>query len=271
MEDKERKNDNNNWDGLVLKPRKEGKLKKKRKRTQSSLSDKGIESEVQENVMLLKEAQRLRHTTRRSGLSQASKLRGLKQDNHDEESGPANDVAGGLGKAFATERSTHVEEERMSRYVEEKMREKFGDTKPEAQVVDSAKQYEEELYTIPVHLRSTSQRLYDPIEGLPASGVEEVELPEAVRKRNEIATQKAKVALMTQRRRAASERREGEKIVGNVSVNFLQHQKDKRQTAANSTTLAAKDDVGYAQDNESKRELATDAQAVERWRKRWRK
>lgn len=247
-----------NSDGLVLKPRKTKQFKKKRKRIQSSITeDTTVETEVQANVLLLKEAQRLRDTSRRSGLPQGTKLRGKKK----ETDSAIGDVAGGLGKAFAVERSAHVEEERMTKYVNEKMREKFGDSEPEAPVIDVAKKFEDELYAIPDHLRGDTRTMYDPGEGLPASGVEEVELPESVRKRNEKATELAKKQLLSRRGTRSKDNRGEIEVGGNMSANFLQH---RTQRTGNKVMESGKGDG-------EKREMATDAQALERWRKRWRK
>ncbi len=263
-----------NPDELVLKPRKSTQLKKKRKRAHLSVSDAAAESEVQTNVLLLKEAQRLRDTSRRTGLPQANKSQGPKLESNDDGDTGANDVAGGLGKAFATERSARAEEERMARNVDEKMRERFGETQPEAPVLDAAKQYEDALYAVPEHLRQESRPMYDPSEGLPAAGVEEIELPGTVRKHNEIATHEAKNKLMAHRVTSAHGERHEPEVVGNMSVNFLQHRKERDQNYADSTnTLAGSEPetVRRAQSRENSREMATDVQAVERWRKRWRR
>lgn len=166
------KRESNDEDAFeLLKARKGRVSKKKRRRVNTVLDDTKAEAEgegdMSTDIHLIKEAQRMRDAVRRAQRKPRPTVASKEDETADASSG------------FAAERATHLETERMARYVEERMHERFGGGDDNSgadspKPTDVAKQFEEELYSVPEHLNGKERAPYDPAAGLPAGGVEEV-------------------------------------------------------------------------------------------------
>lgn len=231
---------------------------------------------------LMREAQRLREQARQSALA-------LSEERVRDTAPAAGDDGGaveeGLRTNFAMERSGVAVEERMDMFVEEKMRERYGG---EEEDVRGGEADENDLYVIPAHLKVPRRPLYDPGEGLPAAGVEEVELGEEVRLRNEEETKHARAEL-TAAQESGRGRRPELVTSGNVSANFMKHRKEwiemhvggrpddsasgrGAQGAAEGGTGAGGRGGREGGNAGSKRPpQATDMMIADRFRKRWRR
>lgn len=249
----------------VLKPRKRTRCgQKKRKRLAITLQNgDDDEDNVHDDVLLLKEAQRLRAKAHRAALPQASRSK----QRYDTASQTDNDIA--LARSFAAERSTQEVDEQMVRYIDEKVRQQFGETGHKNATVDLAKRFEDELYAVPDHLRAAVRPLYDPDNGLPDAGVEEIELPDAARVRNERATAAARAKMNRER---AKHGNVDVPVAENVAANYVRHRQewfDARVKDANDTEQSQRTYVRGGGGNK-RFEVATDAAAIERFKKRWR-
>lgn len=310
VEDAPRETSGDETLNVRFKPRKRARHARVR-RTAAASADTDAQAKESEatrhDVVLLREAQQFRVSARRNALGNGlvRPVSTSVQPNSESEA----DVAQGLQNSFAVERSGHAIEARMDKYIEEKMRERFGVTKDEnaeRKDVSGDGGFEDELYAIPEHLRVAQRPMYDPGEGLPASGVEEVQLPDEVRKRNEEETRKAKEALLEARARNAEKVDKQFMAQSNVSANFVKHRREWIEThvgtrggrgTSKARQLGAvarpskhgeggRQEAGKANSEDRERggrahasynnnarryELATDSLVLDRFRKRWRR
>eukprot|EP00188_Purpureofilum_apyrenoidigerum_P000372 Plantae.Rhodophyta-Purpureofilum_apyrenoidigerum.ctg1160.p1 GENE.Plantae.Rhodophyta-Purpureofilum_apyrenoidigerum.ctg1160~~Plantae.Rhodophyta-Purpureofilum_apyrenoidigerum.ctg1160.p1 ORF type:complete len:254 (-),score=73.19 Plantae.Rhodophyta-Purpureofilum_apyrenoidigerum.ctg1160:350-1111(-) len=139
------------------------------------------------DLEVLLEAQRMREARRKWKNTSASAGRGSIRIIHDEDEEP---VLAGLRSNFATERENEHLEQQCERYIEEKMVSRgYGSSNKSN--VDDGRDNDDELYRVPENLRVKEKSAYDPGEGLPAAGLEEVELDDSTRKQNEEETMRA--------------------------------------------------------------------------------
>eukprot|EP00178_Gracilaria_changii_P023376 TRINITY_DN707_c0_g1_i1.p3 TRINITY_DN707_c0_g1~~TRINITY_DN707_c0_g1_i1.p3 ORF type:complete len:289 (-),score=50.78 TRINITY_DN707_c0_g1_i1:1446-2312(-) len=173
--------------------------KARKKRLQKEKDDKLDDDErvSKTDLLLIKEAQAMREKTRIAALD--TKLTGrkskLSSEKVDTETGKEHESTAGLRNDFAVERSNNLMEEHMNKYIEEGVRRRFGDPESLGTTTKGSVLEEDSMYAIPEHLRVEARQQYDPGEGMPAAGVEEVELPEDVRRKNEIETLRAREEL----------------------------------------------------------------------------
>lgn len=229
-------------------------------------------------LLMMRKAQILRERSRRVAMDIAIAAGPPTQDESGEEKGVLNDVIGELKNQFAVEKSGHVSEERMRNYVEEGMRRKFGDGQTEG-VNDSGHGSQRDLYSIPERLRVEEGPLYDPGEGMPAGGVEEVEVSQEMKRQTEVATKKARAELVM---RAAKQKREDRVVSGarNISADYVKHKRDWLDehcgNDAPNTDVEAAAEGGSGEGSKGDRNrrryaTASDAMVAERFRKRWRR
>lgn len=253
--------------------------------------EKGISSI---ELRLLKKAQLMREQSRESALD----VRVEKVENHNPETdkddlqASGDDVVGGLKDSFAIERSAAAIVERMDKYIEDGMRQKFGDREganPHSQADKGT--FEGNLYAIPERLQVNQRPLYDPGEGLPAAGVEEVELPAEVREKNIAETIRAHKELLAGKR-SRDQNTDARNLPGNLSANFAKHRKDwitdratSRHTSQDEAYCNKKgersdfdcgqDDSDQGNGNALKKrrnyQVASDSLIAERFKKRWRR
>ncbi|PXF40843.1 hypothetical protein BWQ96_09433 [Gracilariopsis chorda] len=142
------------------------------------------------DLLLIKQVQMMREKSRTSALDIT--LAGSKRSSSDNQQGSTkrnNNADVGLRNNFAVERSNQLIDEQMNKYIDEGIRKKFGDHREQEKDASKSHEPEEEaLYNIPENLRVEDRLQYDPAQGMPTAGVEEVELPEAVRLKNEMDT-----------------------------------------------------------------------------------
>lgn len=269
--------------------------KKVRKRalsdTEPAEKDEGGESELHlSEILLIKEAQKLRERSRQSALDINAVSREADHRSLSERIGSADDdIESGLKSNFAVERSSHAAEERMDKYVEERMQEIYGNRKDEEGQNSSLGRNAEEsdIFAIPDRLKVKERPLYDPGEGMPAAGVEEVELPEEARRETIEKTLQAHKELLAKRgKRRDPENTEA--LPGNFSANFAQHRNDwiaghlgpggsEEQGHGGSAGKPART-AHAGQDGEKdgkvekprRYQAATDGMVADRFRKRWR-
>lgn len=235
--------------------------RRKRQRSRPPPADgSDSEGETQDELALLREAQRLRAASRRGALPQRAPS---KPDASAETA-----ASGGLQAQFRAERGGRAGEARMEAYVSAGLESRFGvdATASPAGPVDAAAAFAAQLYAVPAHLRAAPAPAYDPGAGLPAAGVEEVDLPGAA-ERNEEATGRARKKIGRGRGTTA-------KVAGvsaNVAADFARHRQewiDERKE------VAMAEGEGEKTEKHPRRgrrvEMASDAAAVERFRKRWR-
>lgn len=229
-------------------------------------------------MTILKEAQELRELTRITSFRSSTRDAETKKRDGEEEGEEVDDPTG-LKESFAVEKSSHIAEERMSRYVEERMAEQFKDSRKNSDGKESKPA--DEIYAIPDRLRVDEKPLYDPGEGLPAAGIEEVALADEVRLRNEAETNKARQEVL--QKRGATSSNSSKLIPGNVSANFLQYrrawmhdnvtQHEEGGSKPRQESLEGKR-VEAGGDDTSKRRryhVASDAAVADRFRKRWKR
>lgn len=196
----------------LFKARKRNTQKKRKRGLDSTLdSANAATSEADDekshhDLLLLKEAQKLREQSRQSGLTPSLLLTSATNSSAAENPDNGikrNDVADGLQSHFSVEKAGTAVEERMAKYIEEGMRKKFGDryidrglghtqTPSNAQKEDNPKDISDdtsedlkelnaEVFDIPQHLQVEQRRLYDPSEGMPSAGLEETEVVSSVK------------------------------------------------------------------------------------------
>lgn len=231
------------------------KARQKRRYIDENADDKDESAVTISDLKLLNAAQELRAKSRASTHAPARKQI---QPLHDIAETVTEEDLLGLQSNFAIEKSTHVVEQRMHKYVEERMLQKFGDRTGK----ESGEGGDNESFDIPDHLKVKERRLYDPGEGLPAAGVEEVEISEEARKRNVAATIKAHKQLMEGKDGAA---------VGTGGGMFNRGSKEKPESGGDQGEAEAQTTETGMVLKRSRTEIASDTAAFERFRKRWKK
>lgn len=245
-------------------------------------------------LFLMKEAQLMREQSRASALDfrvEKAESHNLEREKSDRQAS-GDDVIGGLKDSFAVERSSAAVVERMDKYIEDGLKQKFGD-RDEAisQSQANKNNFESDLYAIPERLQVDQRPSYDPGEGLPAAGVEEVELPAEVREKNITETVRAHKELLTGKR-PRDQNTDMLNLPGNLSANFAKHRKDWITDRATSKHASqdevyrnrkgdrpdfdcARDDSDRGNSNALKRrknrQVASDSLIAERFKKRWRR
>ncbi|CAN8064533.1 unnamed protein product [Agarophyton chilense] len=231
------------------------------------------------DLLLLKEAQVMREKIRLAALDTG--LSGRKRKSYPEQAEVENDgnntAALGLRNNFAVERSNNVMEEHMKNYIEEGIRKKFGQQETGGSLKNSHDLQEENLYAIPEHLKVEERQQYDPGEGMPTAGVEEIELPEHVRRKNEIETLRAREKLEEQCNIEGRPKSSNSACIEDKSHAIFGLSKGSSsdpnttycQQGHRQTHQAAQTDIP----NTKKRRFrhATDNLVADRFRKRWRR
>lgn len=264
------------------------KARTKRERTNTEESADDLDNGMtRAELMLMKEAQKLREENRKTALD----VRIQREDKNADGANKGSDnniIADGLQSNFALEKTGNVVEERMVKYIEERMKMKFGDKDVEsADQQQPAYDDERELFVIPERLRVAERPMYDPGEGMPA-GVEEVELSEEARRRNQEETLKAHRELIESKARKGDVEKE-ECLPGNFSCNYAQHRNEwidvhlgwKNQRATGEADLAT-NGGNHVQDGHSAAKhqrdtggrsshQASDFAVAERFKKRWKR
>ncbi|KAI0562696.1 Telomere length and silencing protein [Gracilaria domingensis] len=183
----------------VFRARKRSQKARKKPSIEKEELDVGEDERISKNdLLLIKEAQAMREKTRVAALDISAT--GRKSKSNTQKAEPENDSCDnlttiGLRNNFAVERSNNVMDEHMNKYIEEGIRKKFGDQEGNGNLSNSNELKEENLYAIPEHLKVEERLQYDPGEGMPVAGVEEVELPEQVRRKKEMETLRAREKL----------------------------------------------------------------------------
>lgn len=251
-------------------------------------------------LVALKEAQALREQSRIKGLDVyiSSGKRNEKDTKDTDANDTADDVVDGLKSHFSVEQSGLAMDERMGKYIEEGMRRKFGDLlyrKRDQQKGSNGNDGEDQvnIFDIPEHLKVTERPSYDPSEGMPSAGLEELKVPGEYKINDEAKHQRQKKSV--NKNLGRSDQREPPIISGNFSSNFAHHRKewiethlgsrrgsgsrsgsgnDKTTTPETETNRQA-DAPGRAVQNEKPGQKrfnhASDAIFAERYRKRWRR
>ncbi|KAJ8908148.1 hypothetical protein NDN08_008242 [Rhodosorus marinus] len=180
-------------------------LFKKKKSSKKRLRSRGVEdvskedeednenkkgespAEVGENLAPLLEAQKLRQRQRRWTADASQAVSGIpKHAVEDEEEA----LVVGLRTNFATEREDEDLEQQLEKYIDDQMVAK-GYTVAKGGLVSAPANPEDELYHVPEALRVEKRTAYDPGEGLPAAGLEEVDIDDEARKRSHMKTEEA--------------------------------------------------------------------------------
>lgn len=283
--------------GVPFRSRKRARKTRLRRALDSEKNGEAEDSEGEpemsrSELLLMREAQKLREENRKTSLditvTKDNHLDGEKLQKHGDASG--DNVMGGLKEDFAVERSGHAMEERMENYINERMRKKFGDNEEPAGAsgLESKPTDENDLFAIPERLRLEERPLYDPGEGLPAAGVEEVQLPEEMRRKNVEETVRAHKKLLA--KKGSRDRTQAvESLAGNLSANYMKHRNDwiaehlgpKNTGNQNNDKVSqrgSENDSKDAQDNKKpeagkrlRYQAATDNLIADRFKKRWRR
>lgn len=154
---------------------------------------------VRKEVDLLREVQRLREQQRRRDMLHVQKPRQVeKRADEDDEA-----LIAGLRTNFAVERENEDLELQCEKFIAERMKSRGFDNGLEEDGKEQ-KNPEDELYDVPENLRVQERPAYDPGEGLPAAGLEEVELDDQVKKKNQTDTMNA-VRMMRKGRARATD------------------------------------------------------------------
>lgn len=174
--------------------------------------DEELPEMIKTDILLIKEAQALRESNRASGLDISIKGRKTESEKDMERNSERDSEAViGLQSNFAAETSTHFMQQHMNKYIDDGIRSKFGDkSKGREETKKPVTSDEDNLFTIPDNLRVEDRQLYDPGEGIPAAGVEEVEVPDEVRLKNELETVLAHNRLMDKKSRSSRQNKKTE-------------------------------------------------------------
>lgn len=243
-----------------------------------------------EELLLLRKAQQLRERSRMSSLDVTTKSFGsyrcnrtLKNECKRMEPGPD-----GLSSQFSVERGGLATQERMDKFIQNGLREKFGD-RGESAVQSKPVTADVEEFEIPKELDVVARPLYDPSEGMPSAGLEEVDIPIDDKQKCVTEAMNARRQILTKRRERARPA-DGHATAGNISSNFLHHRQKWMETRlphwtsqeyAKSKTDNKDQDITKDDDSKDKDHRksltgkrfipATDAAFAERWKKRWRR
>lgn len=204
-----------------------------------------------EDLSLLRQAQRMREQVRRFQPS-VSKTEVADRDKSSRMHPTDSHVVGGLRTNFAVESSGYDAQKNMEEYVEMRLAENLaarqsdsrtgsdvkddlegemiGQTDVQNSIATNVDDEEATLYVIPERLRVQSRELYDPTEGLPTAGVEEVDIGNEARHRTAVATAVARRKLLERTKALHVERNASSGVVGNVSANFEKHRRDWIET-----------------------------------------
>lgn len=246
------------------------------------------------DLLLLREAQQLRERNRITALDiSVSGSAGTKPEaNKTEAMEGANDIANGLKSHFSVEQSSLALEERMDKYIEEGMRKKFGEKAQCAGVSEKPADVDEAaIFEIPDWLQVKERPVYDPSEGMPSAGLEEVSVPEEERTKTAIETIEAQKNMAAKKAQSQNATKTSAQLTtGNLSSNFAQHRsewienhfKSRSQPPRNDTEVRDKEkptrpttlndsDQNGNQNSGKRFSQATDAAFAERFRKRWRR
>lgn len=291
--------------------RKRPQKARKRNGSQSStLSSTTDVTTSRADVFLLKAAQQLRDRTREASLTNNdptqhdSPTNDESQPQENDSNQPNNDVAAGLHTNFSVERSGHALEVRMGQFIADGMARKFGvrndhDISVKDKKVDSA---ESDVFDVPDWLRVDQKPTYDPGEGLPAAGMEEVDLPPKTLKQVTDASLQARDEMTQRRRRVRNqppprdEARNAQFEFGsNFSANFARHRsewieknvagrvepdkakldgrtvRDKTMPSDKHPKLGTTTNCSNGNASSKRGPQASDAAFAERFRKRWRR
>lgn len=272
-------------DEVIFKSKKRSKKRRRKREGRDSedvVSDEDTDKVMsRSDMLLLREAQQMREQNRRRtavGTLQSS----LERSREKKTSDIGEDVLDSLGNSFAAERSGVAMEERMEKYIMDGLHRKFGDEKFDiSRRRDLKKSEEDALYDVPEHLQVEQRPMYDPGEGLPNAGVEEVEIPLEEQQKT---IEQTGLAIQDMREKKTSRSDEVEsQTTGNVNSNFVQNYQDFAETHAEvMTSFGDKNDVeklGEIQIEQKEdrkrvrhsRLTATDSLVEERFRKRWKK
>lgn len=236
-------------------------------------------------LLLIKQVQMMREKSRTSALDVT--LTGSKRSSSGNQKGSTkrNDKADdGLRTNFAVERSNQLIDEQMNKYIDEGIRKKFGVRRDQENDAITKHELEEEaLYNIPENLRVEDKLQYDPGEGIPTTGVEEVELPEAVRLTNEMETILAQKKLEERSAKRGVENAVCDpRMVDENQEDFRSESQSKARRCTYSQTITQSSQKSEAQlhqlpcatSKEGKKrrfQQATDKIVADRFRKRWRR
>lgn len=264
-----------------------------------------------EEIALLRKAQQIRQQSRAFRSDSRVNEESL-QESRRQRDAPDSHVVGGLKQNFAVESSGYDAQKNMEEYIERRLAEKLasqneyanrdtetndneggnsGDEESRNVVHGNIDEEEAALYVIPERLRLQPREQYDPAEGLPAAGVEEVDVGHESRRRTAVETAIARRQLLQKARDLRAEDRDVRGVSGNVSSNFEKHRRDwneahlgPRKPHAESfgrpPKANGKQPPGSSNISEGGRGFhgkryhvptATDHIVADRFRKRWRK
>lgn len=242
----------------------------------------------------LKEAQELRDRIRATGLNVSIEgKKGADATTKEEDAKDAIDgVADGLTSHFSAEKSGQVVDKRMRNFIEEGLRKKFGDRyMHEAQSKEKDINLED-VFEIPEHLKVNERSVYDPSEGMPAAGLEELEVPLKAKQdehKTELTTKQPPKKSKTKDAWLHNSNAEIN-VSGNFSSNFAHHRNEwiethlgpqlpkPKETGATVRTDATERDKdkqddknGFDRPGQKRFNQASDTLFAERFRKRWRR
>lgn len=245
-----------------------------------------------EELILLREAQRLRERVRMSKPKiEAKKIRDVGVSDSIGQNAPSSidGGPGGLSNQFLAEQGGLVIQERMDKYIQNGLREKFGNTCDEETGKEKLPVVDTEVFEIPKQLQVDEGPQYDPSDGMPSAGLEEVEIP--ADDNEKVAPQIPKASKrLDAGRKASSQEQEKGLTPGNLSSNFMYHRQKWREANVppmNPENSGYKkgglserrnsdrvDSVESREDKQftSKRSRhTTDVAFADRWKKRWRR
>lgn len=261
--------------------------------SQTNAKDCATEGLTSVELSALKEAQGLRERIRASGLNvSVDDKKGTDPNTKEDDINDTTDgVVGGLTSHFSAEQSGQVVDKRMRNFIEEGLRKKFGDRYVHDGHSKEKEGNSEDVFEIPEHLKVSERSVYDPSEGMPAAGLEELEVPLTVKH----------VKLKTDAKPEQPKKKSKPKnswlsntngevaVSGNFSSNFAHHRNEWIETHLGSQPpMHHVDMTGHSNATErgndkhnGKREFeasgakrysqASDSVFAERFRKRWRR
>lgn len=245
-----------------------------------------------EELFLLREAQQLRERVRMSKSQiDAKKVCNVGVSDSVGQNAPSSidGNPGGLSNQFLAEQGGLAIEERMDKYIQNGLREKFGNTFDEETGKDKLPVVDTEVFEIPKQLQVEEGPQYDPSDGMPSAGLEEVEIPADGNEKAARQTPNASNHLNA-RRKASSREREEALTPGNLSSNFMYHRQKWREAIAppakpensdhkkgglserrNSDRVDKVESRGDKQFTGKRSRHATEVAFADRWKKRWRR
>lgn len=274
MDEKGEKKELQGEEKVVFKARKRLRKSSTRRPRESREEEELNDTSKLSELKLIKEAQQLRERNRQriqeSRLNADDKSTDVKEGKA--ENGP-NEILGGLSNNFAVESSTHAFEANMEKYIEEGMKQKFGDDHEALANENKPKDISQaDLYQIPRWLKIQERPMYDPSENMPATGAEEVEVSLESRLENQRKTIEAHQKLVNKKTQTELDSSLSNEITGNVRTNFVGKGSERQVQRSSSSKNRNNTEEVYAEDHvKRKRNLtATDSLLADRYRKRWR-